>query len=150
MTHGFFHGGSKQDFCFPEGHELAGYFKGMQKILEGWGYNVTGKKAQCSKSFQDCPEGENNQCCLWRMLYSKPDFQSIPSALEEECNACGFAILFLPKYYCELNFIEQCWGHVKHHYQTFPALSREVVLEKNVIQALDEVPLLVMRRSVNS
>ncbi|OJA15159.1 hypothetical protein AZE42_13960, partial [Rhizopogon vesiculosus] len=45
------------------------------------------------------------------------DFQALDlrsvSKLESTCHAQGSDIIFLPKYYCELNFIEQCWGHAK-------------------------------------
>lgn len=63
MENGEFHDGTQQEFYYHEGHELAGQFKGMAKILTERGYNVTGKKAQCSKKFADCPDDGNSQCC---------------------------------------------------------------------------------------
>ncbi|KAF9441759.1 hypothetical protein P691DRAFT_779685 [Macrolepiota fuliginosa MF-IS2] len=145
MSSGRFHDGTEQEFYFPTRHHLAGQFKGMVRILQERGYDMTGRKAQCGKKFGDCPEGAT-QCCCQRTLYNEPDFADVVSALEEDCTARGFSILFLPKFHCELNFIEQCWGHVKRRYRTLPPSSREDTLQKTVIMALDEIPLLTMRR----
>ena len=70
---------------------------------------------------------------------------NVESLLETTCRARGVQVLFLPKFHCELNFIKQVWGHAKHVYCEFPPSSKESDLEKNVIKALDSVPLLVMR-----
>ena len=82
------------------------------------------------------------------MLSNKPDFRNVDSILEADAKAWGFQILFLPKFHCELNFIKQCWGHAKRQYRIFPPSSKEDDLEQNVLQALDEVPLISMRRWV--
>ncbi len=147
MANGKFKDSTEQLFYYPEGHKHAGQFKGMAKILEERGYQITSKKAQCGKKFTDCPDGSVT-CCCRRMLYNEPDFKNVDSILEADVKAHGFQILFLPKFHCELNFIEQCWGHAKRRYRTFPHSSKEDILEKNVIEALDEVPLISMRRSV--
>ena len=47
---------------------------------------------------------------------------------------------------CELNFIEQCWGYVKHIYWHYPASSKEADLECNMLMALETVPLESMRK----
>ncbi|KNZ79979.1 hypothetical protein J132_08295 [Termitomyces sp. J132] len=65
--------------------------------------------------------------------------------LETECQACGFEVLLLPKFHCELNFIEQCWGHAKCVYHMYPPSSKEEDLEVNVKMALAAVPLLTMQ-----
>ena len=102
------------------------------------------KKAQCGKNFL-CKPGATD-CCCRRMLYNEPDFVAVESLLETACKARGFQILFLPKFHCELNFIEQCWGCAKRRYQLFPLSSKEEDLERNVIIALEEVSLISMRR----
>ena len=66
--------------------------------------------------------------------------------LEIHCQEHGFSVIFLPKFHCELNFIEQCWGYAKRVYRHFPASLKEADLERNVIEALDSVPLVSMRR----
>jgi len=144
MVNGRFKDGTEQLFYYPEGHEHAGQFKGMAKILEEHGYDTKAMKAQCGKKFTDCPGSA--LCCCRRTLYNEPDFKEVDPILAQDIKSHGHHILFLPKFHCELNFIEQCWGHAKRWYRLFPASSKEEDLERNVVQALDEVSLISMRR----
>ena len=57
-----------------------------------------------------------------------------------------FMSFFLPKFHCELNFIEQCWGRAKSIYRTYPPSSCEDDLERNTLQALNGIPLPMMRK----
>ena len=41
-----------------------------------------------------------------------PDFKT---KVEHFLNGKGYGSILLPKFYCELNLIEQCWGQVKHY-----------------------------------
>ncbi|KDQ50719.1 hypothetical protein JAAARDRAFT_185917 [Jaapia argillacea MUCL 33604] len=144
MAEGRLPDGSPQSFYFPVGHPRAGVFKGMTIILEERGFKDVGKlNAECPK-FQ-CPKGATS-CCTRRLLYSQPDFVDVESRVETICKSRGFRAFFLPKFHCELNFIEQCWGHAKRTYRLNPPSSSEQDLEKNVLAALDAVPLATMRR----
>ncbi|KAJ8579338.1 hypothetical protein M405DRAFT_897044 [Rhizopogon salebrosus TDB-379] len=80
------------------------------------------------------------------MLYNQPDFVAVESNLETVCKTRGFSVLFLPKFHCELNFIEQCWGYAKCTYRHYPASSKQADLERNILSALESVPLDCMRR----
>jgi transposase len=60
------------------------------------------------------------------------------------CAEWGFKVMFLPKYHCELNFIEQCWGHAKWTYRQYPQSLKEKDLERNMLAALESVPLKTM------
>ena len=51
--------------------------------------------------------------------FVQPDFVAIKSLLETTFKAWGFTVVFLLKFHCELNFIEQCWGYVKQIYQMY-------------------------------
>ncbi|KII90431.1 hypothetical protein PLICRDRAFT_106718 [Plicaturopsis crispa FD-325 SS-3] len=136
--------GSAQSLYFPEGHELAGVFKGMAVILEERGFkNAKTLRAEC-KDFK-CVRGAVD-CCCRRILFNEPDFVAVESLLETACKARGFRAVFLPKFHCELNFIEQCWGYAKRIYRQFPTSSKEADLERNVLEALETVPRSAMRR----
>jgi hypothetical protein len=82
------------------------------------------------------------------MLYLQPDFNNVPSILEKLYKHCGYQVLFLPKFHCKVNFIEQCGGFVKHIYHQFLPSSKDADLELNLVAALDSVPLKVMCWSV--
>ena len=75
--------GQDQPLYFPEGHPKAGLFKGMAQILVECGFaNALNLWAECPKF--KCAPGATN-CCCRRLLYSQPDFENIPSLLEEAC-----------------------------------------------------------------
>ncbi|KAF9470849.1 hypothetical protein BDN70DRAFT_998814 [Pholiota conissans] len=139
--------GTPQPLYFPRGHRREGIFKGMQIILEERGFeNAARLPAEC-KGFK-C-KSPTNDCCCRRILFTQPDFANIPSILETACQKRGFKVIFLPKFHCELNFIEQCWGFAKRIYRLNPESSREDHLEKNAREALESVPLVSMRRFAN-
>ena len=82
-----------------------------------------------------------------QILYNQLNFANVDSLLKAICNACGVFILFLPKFHCELNFIEQCWGHAKNIYQTYPESSRKDHLEENT--TLESIPLSMICKFSN-
>jgi len=124
---------------------LRGIFKGMAVILEEQGFGDVSKlRAEC-KGFKCAPA--ETQCCCRRILYAQPDFADVESLLEKHCRDRGIhAVLFLPKFHCEINFIEQCWGRAKSIYRTYPPSSREEDLKANTIRSLNGIPLAMMRR----
>jgi hypothetical protein len=145
MADGELPNGDPQPLYFPEGHEKAGWFKGMAQILVERGFTDAPQlRAEC-KDFK-CPDSSGEvACCCRRLLYSQPDFASVESVLESVCRAQGIDVIFLPKFHCELNFIEQCWGYAKRIYRMMDPSKSESVLEQNVINSLDAVPLLSIR-----
>jgi hypothetical protein len=147
MGNARFADGRPQPLYFPPGHERAGVFKGMQVILEERGFSNASKLLAECKQFK-CTS-PTNDCCCRRILFNQPDFASVPSILESECNKRGFKVIFLPKFHCELNPIEQCWGYAKRIYRLNPESSREDHLEKYALDALNSVPLASMRRFAN-
>ncbi|KIJ40787.1 hypothetical protein M422DRAFT_82849, partial [Sphaerobolus stellatus SS14] len=50
------------------------------------------------------------------ILYNQSDFIEQKSALVELIESHGHSVIFYPKFHCELNFIEQCWGASKYEY----------------------------------
>jgi hypothetical protein len=139
--------GTPQSLYFPAGHEKAGLFKGMAVILQEHGLVEESKlKAQCSKQWSACPDNGRSNCCCCRSLYNQPDFVDIESLLEAYAKSRGVQIIFLPKFHCELNFIEQCWGFAKQIYRHYPASLKEADLEQNMLSAREAVLLESMRK----
>jgi hypothetical protein len=144
MEDATFADGQRQSLYFEPGHPQAGLFKGMSVLLQERGMSREANlRAEC-KNFQ-CPKDQTSCCVRWT-LYDQPDFVRVESLLETACKARGFEVIFLPKFHCELNFIEQCWGFAKRIYWHYPASSKEADLERNVLSSLDSVPLTSMRR----
>ncbi|GLB45359.1 hypothetical protein LshimejAT787_2200220 [Lyophyllum shimeji] len=125
-------------------YDAANWFKGMTGLLMERGLTDEAKLNTQCKDFKCAPGA--TACYQRRVLYNQPDFAIQESVLETRCNARGFEVLFLPKFHCELNFIEQCWGHAKRVYRQYPPSSKEADLEANVVTALESVPVVTMRR----
>ncbi len=136
--------GTSQPLYFPEGHPHSGVFKGMAVILEERGYShARNLRFECPSI--KCPPPAVD-CCCRHLLFNQPDFSNVKSCLETKCEACGFQVIFLPKFHCELNPIEQCWGYAKCLYDINPELSWEDALEKNALDAINAIPLPSMHR----
>ncbi|KAF9505209.1 hypothetical protein BS47DRAFT_1334384 [Hydnum rufescens UP504] len=137
-----------QPLYFPNNHPThPGLFKGMAVILEECGYdNVRDLCAQCPEF--KCPSGAMD-CCCRRLLFSQPDFINVNSLLEAHCAERGFTVIFLPKFHCELNFIEMCWGFAKRLYRELPPSSAVEDIERNMVNSLESIPITSMRRFAN-
>ncbi|KAF9496013.1 hypothetical protein BDN71DRAFT_1390261 [Pleurotus eryngii] len=144
MGDGLLASGEAQSLYFPQDHKDARLFKGMAVILCERGFIEESKLHVECKGFKCLPGATT--CCCHCILFNQPDFVAVKSPLEITCKLQGVKVLFLPKFHCELNFIEQCWGYAKRIYREFPASFKEADLEKNVITPLDSVPLESMRR----
>jgi hypothetical protein len=136
--------GSPQDLYFPEGHPKAGYFKGMDIILQEHGIDTSHVKFCECTSFKCTPHATD--CCVHRILFNQPDFVHIESILEARCKSQGIQVVFLPKFHCKLNPIEQCWGYAKQLYHFYPESKREDDLHRNALEALDGVPIHSIHR----
>ena len=122
-------------------------FKGMAQILIECGFtNAKSLQAECKDFKCTNPDDPNTQCCCHRILFNQPDFKEQKSALEEFINSRGHFVIFYPKFHCELNFIEQCWGYAKRVYRLNPTSSKEEHLLNNTINAIEAVPLVSIRR----
>src|SRR5258707_15655261 len=120
----------------------------MAVILQECGLIEESKlKAQCNNKWDACPNRGQSNCCCCRTLYNQPNFVDIKSLLEAYGKSHSVQIIFLPKFHCELNFIEQCWGFAKQIYRHYPASSKEADLEQNILSALEAVPLESMRKN---
>ncbi|KIJ33887.1 hypothetical protein M422DRAFT_182735 [Sphaerobolus stellatus SS14] len=140
MQNGILPNGQQQEFYYPDNHpESGGCFKGMKKILEERGLTREANlNAECDKF--KCPD-PNAACCCRRVLFNQPDFIAQKPAISH-----GHIAFFYPKFHCELNFIEQCWGYAKFQYRMLPWTKKEAEMEKNIRESLDKVDTEKMRR----
>ncbi|KAF8706049.1 hypothetical protein RHS03_05255, partial [Rhizoctonia solani] len=145
MANAQFADGSPQELYFPPDHlDNPGKFKGMAEILWERGIDPTGLKAECPKF--KCAPNTGRKCCAQRVLFNEPDFVCQKSILERIAESHGCRVIFLPKFHCKLNAIEQCWGYAKHVYRQFPPSKSRSQLKINALASLDAVPLTSMRR----
>ncbi|KAI0280561.1 hypothetical protein BC826DRAFT_924333 [Russula brevipes] len=150
MRDGTLPNGKHQSFYFPDDHpSMPGWFKGMEVIIRERGLWPADRDllAQCPLG-SGCPP-DRTDCCCRRILFLQPDFVSQKSQLQELVESRGHLCDFYPKYHCELNFIEQYWGAAKLRFRMAGRATTINEMERKVIQCLDDIPLLHIRRYAN-
>ena len=75
----------------------------------------------------------------------QPDFQEQRSLVQETIENAGHLCIFLPKYHCELNFIEFFWGAVKRYLREHCDYLYEG-LQANLLKALESVNISTIRK----
>ena len=103
--------------------------KGMKQVLIERHINVKGMRA----------------ADMQQVLSEMRDFKYEKTKVEKYILGRKHRVLFIPKFHCELNPIERCWGSAKHYTRqhcdyTFPGL------EKTVIPALDSISVDLIRK----
>lgn len=140
----FVQGGQKvsQPMVFPADHpEFPNQPKGAKQVLQERNIWTDGLRLKCrDKCFVD-----SVSCCAKRLLEVQPDFKEQRSLVQEVIEAAGHLCIFLPKFHCELNFIEYFWGAVKkflrdHCDYTFTGL------QENLPKALESVAVETIRK----
>ncbi|OAX30732.1 hypothetical protein K503DRAFT_818498 [Rhizopogon vinicolor AM-OR11-026] len=91
----------------------------------------------CGKCIKCNPD--STACCNKHILEVQPDFQQQRSSIQEVIENAGHLCIFLPKFHCELNFIEYFWGKVKKYLQdncngTFNTLKTNMPLAMQSVQ----------------
>ncbi|KII87813.1 hypothetical protein PLICRDRAFT_176579 [Plicaturopsis crispa FD-325 SS-3] len=130
-----------QKMDFPQDHdEFPGMPKGMKQVLVERGLWTNNLRMQCKTCDPDA-----KTCCAKRILDLQPDFKEQRSLVQEVVEAAGHLCIFLPKFHCELNFIEFFWGAVKRYLRencdyTFSTL------QENLPNALASVPIETIRK----
>ena len=79
-------------------------------------------------------------------MFNQPDFANVESIVETTCQSFGSEVIFLPKFHCKLNFIEQCWGFAKWIYRMKPCPTSGDALERSIVDSLKAVPMNSMQR----
>ena len=80
-----------------------------------------------------------------QLMSLQPDFQAQWSLVQETIEAAGHLCIFLPKFHCELNFIEFFWGAVKKYLREHCNYSYSG-LQENILKALESVELSTIRK----
>jgi hypothetical protein len=83
--------------------------KGMKQVIIERGLWKNGLTMKCK-------DGCNSpDCCTTQILSNQPDFKEQCLLVQEVIEDAGHICIFLPKFHCELNFIEYFWGAVKQY-----------------------------------
>jgi hypothetical protein len=114
--------------------------KGMREVLKERGLYPAGLRGKCKK----CPI-DDDHCCCKSILARQPDFLAQKSLVQEVVEAAGHLCIFLPKFHCELNFIEFFWGAVKKYLRDNCDYTFDT-LKENMPKALESVQLETIRR----
>ncbi len=117
--------------------------KGMQMVLEERGlWPRGGLRLKCPKN--SC-NPEATACCASRLMSLQPDFLEQKSLVQETIENAGHLCIFLPKFHCELNFIEFFWGAVKRYLREHCDYSYDG-LKANLPDALASVDISTIRK----
>ena len=77
----------------------------------GTGIGAFADHYECEAEAEDLEQSHN--CCMQRVLSLQSDFQNEKPLLQLVIERARHKCLFLPKLYCEHNFIEMVWGQAK-------------------------------------
>lgn len=103
----------EQPMTYPANHPThPNQPKGIKAVLEERNLWRDGLLKECKDS--SCEYGATS-CCASRILSIQPDFKEQGSLIQEIVTSAGHLVIFLPKYHCELNFIEYFWGATKKY-----------------------------------
>ncbi|KIJ39957.1 hypothetical protein M422DRAFT_174478, partial [Sphaerobolus stellatus SS14] len=138
-----------QPMIFPPDHpQFPLKPKGMQQVLMERGLYRSGLKMQCKKK-KDGSGGRcqpnSTDCCARHILDLQPDFHEQKSLVQEVIEEAGHLCIFLPKFHCELNFVEFFWGAVKRYLHEHSDGSF-AMLKENMGKALSSMPLATIRK----
>jgi hypothetical protein len=143
-----------QKMCFPSNHtEFSGEAKGIRQVLVErglWRDKLLMKCGSRSKKQDNgsepikCQSGATD-CCAKRILDLQPDFAEQKSLVQEVIEKAGHLCIFLPKFHCELNFIEFFWGAVKRYLRDHCDYTFDT-LKENMPKALASVSVQTIRK----
>jgi len=86
--------------------------KGMKQVIIECGLWFNGLQMQC----KDSCNLDHTTCCEKQILDLQPNFNAQCSLVQEVIEAAGHLCIVLPKFHCELNFIEFFGGTIKKYH----------------------------------
>ena len=131
-----------QPMSFPVDHpQFPGQPKGMKWVLQERGLWISSLKMKCRDK---CLVGSIG-CCAKKLLEIQPDFREQHSLVQEVIESAGHLCIFLPKFHCELNFIEYFWGAIKKYLRDHCDYTFKT-LQENLPKALESVAVETIRK----
>jgi hypothetical protein len=131
-----------QPMIYPSNHpDHPDTPKGVKAVLVERGLWQQKLRGKCEKACK----ADADACCNKRILERQPDFCEQKSLVQETIEAAGHVCLFLPKFHCELNFIEFFWGMVKKYLRDNCDYTFDT-LKENLPKALHSVHIHTIRR----
>lgn len=126
----YIHNGQKivQSMIYPNDHSTyPDKPKGINAVVVECGLYQSQLPGKCKGK---C-EADKVDCYNKQILERQDDFQQQKSLVWETIKMAGHLCIFLPKFHCELNYIEFFWGAVKKYLRdncdyTFDALKRNL------------------------
>jgi hypothetical protein len=113
--------------------------KGIKVILTERGLYQGNLRGKCPSK---C-DSDKLDCCNKQILEHQPDFQHQKSLVQEVIERAGHLCIFLPKFHCELNFIEFFWGVVKKYLRENCDYTYDT-LKENMPKAMESMGLEVI------
>jgi hypothetical protein len=137
----------EQLLVWPDDHpdpKLRGQPKGIEQVLRERGLWKK-MNLKCKLCMAKEKDDSRVDCCAVRVMSLQPDFLAQKPGLVEVIENAGHLCIFLPKFHCELNYIEMYWGAVKRFTREHCNYSWDE-LPDMVDLALDTVSLETIRR----
>jgi hypothetical protein len=127
----YIHDGQKiiQLMIYPMNHPTnTNQLKGIKAVFIECSHYQSKLQGKCESK---C-DAEKTDCCNKRILECQNDFKQQKSLVQETIEAAGHLCIFLPKFHCELNYIEFFWGVMKKYLHdncnyTFTALKMNLL-----------------------
>jgi hypothetical protein len=131
-----------QPMVYPSNHpDHPDMQKGVKAVLVKHGLWQQQLQGKCKKACK--PDAD--ACCNKCILDHQPDFCEQKSLVQETIEAAGHLCLFLPKFHCELNFIEFFWGMVKKYFYDNCNYTFDT-LKENLLKALHSVHIHIIHK----
>ena len=129
---------------FPPNHPtFPNQPKGMKAVLQEHSLCCSGMLLICQDETKCEPTATT--CCATRVLEHQPNFLAQKSLVQETIEAAGHLCIFLPKFHCELNFIEYFWGAVKCYLREHCNYTH-AGLQENLPKAIASVDISTIRK----
>ena len=103
---------------------------------------MVGECKLCCEKIEDI---NHVDCCKRKIISLQPNFLAQKRILAEVIKMAGHICIFLPKFHCELNFIERYWEACKRYARENCNYSWNG-LQKVVPKSLDSVSLITIRK----